>query len=377
MTHPPQDVIVIGGGVHGAASALALARSGKRTLLLEQFEFGHVRGSSHGEARIIRHAYEEAEYVRLADLAFEAWRDLERRSGETLLEPRTHLDLAPPSHPAFQAVRAALTECGSPFEELDAPELARRFPALQMPEEYHALIDSGAGLLRADVATRVLRETAAQHGAVLRDQTPVRSIEARPGHVAVETGAGRFEARELVIAAGGWVGGLLEMLGAQWPLEVLLTQSAFYAPDPAYALHDSPIFFDHPTQVYGIPEVRGGVLKIGNRHRVPVHPDRRAFEPLPENLEVLRDWITTHLTGVSPDPAAALTCLYTFTPDEDFIIDRVGDLPNVVAISACSGHGFKFGPVIGELAAALLNGAAPQPRFRAARFAPPLSVVGR
>ncbi len=376
MTHPPQDVIVIGGGVHGAASALALARAGKRTLLLEQFEFGHARGSSHGEARIIRHAYEETEYVRLADLAFEAWRALERSSGETLLEPRTHLDLAPPDHPAFQAVRAALTECGSPFEELDGPELARRFPALQMPKAYHALIDSGAGLLRADVATRVLRETAVQHGAVLRDQIQVRSIEARPGHVAVETDAGRFEARELVIAAGGWVGGLLESLGVQWPLEVLLTQSAFYAPDLAYGLDDSPIFFDHPTQVYGIPEVRGGLLKIGNRHRVAVHPDRRAFEPLPENLAVLHDWIGTHLVGVPADPANVLTCLYTFTPDEDFIIDRVGDLPNVVAISACSGHGFKFGPVIGELAAGLLDGAAPQSRFRAARFAPPL-VVGR
>lgn len=360
------DVIVIGAGIHGLASTHHLAKSGRRVLLLEQFEVGHVRGSSHGETRIIRYAYEQPEYVRLADRAFAAWRELERESGTSLLEVREHLDLAEPQHPAFRAVLGSLRSCAAPHEVLEPAALERRFPMLNATEGYHAILDQRAGLLRANTCVQTLHRLAMNHGVTLRQGVRVEDIRATPDRVRVRLENEWLEAGQLVISAGAWVNTILEFLGLRLPLEVYLTQSAFCT--PSVDLERFPIFYDHHTSVYGIPESGTGVLKVGNRHREPVHPDRRDFAAIQPNLESLAAWVAAHLNGVSSDFVSALTCLYTFTPDEDFVIDTLPHLENIAVISACSGHGFKFAPVIGELVVGLLEGRTAPERFRATRF---------
>jgi len=332
---------------------------------------GHARGSSHGEARIIRHAYDHPDYVHLADEAFAAWRALERDSGENLLEIRPHLDLAPPDDPAFQAVQSAFEASGAPYTALSSLELNQRYPQLRLPENYAALLDGQAGLVRASRAVRVLVQQALENGATLLERCQVGRLEVSPQGVKLHTSvsnARTLEAETLVLAAGAWNGALLEGLGVHLPLQVYRTQSAFYA--PLQAREGFPIFFDHPTQVYGIPEASGRLLKVGNRHRESVHPDRRGFEPMQDNLETLRTWVDQHLPQVLSTPSSVLTCLYTFTPDEDFIVDTLPGLKNVAVISACSGHGFKFAPVLGERVRGLLEGDLALPRFRLDRWVP-------
>lgn len=370
----PYDVIVVGAGIHGAASAYRLARAGKRVLILEQFDALHFRGSSHGETRVIRSAYEHPAYVRLVHRAFEGWRELEREANLALLEPRPHLDLAAPDHPGFAAVQRALRAEGVPHEELDAAQLRARFPALRVPEGHAALLDRRAGLVQATASVRTLLRLAERRGAELRALSRVRTLEAASHGWRVGTDEGTWEAGQVVLAVGAWTNALLRPLGVEFPLQVSRTQAGLYPPVSAAWLDALPIFYDHATSVYGIPERVGGVVKIGNRHREPVDPDARSFAPIPENLSVLGDWIAARLEGVSAAPREVVSCLYTFTPDEDFIVDRVPGPAGLVAVSACSGHGFKFAPVLGELVADLVDGGAAPEAFAFARFRTPGTV---
>jgi sarcosine oxidase len=224
------DIIVVGAGVHGASSALALGRAGYDVLLLERFEVGHARGSSHGESRIIRRAYAEAEYSSLAARAFSAWRELEAESGKRLLHPCAHLDLARSGGEVLLGIEDAMTQARAPFERLDAAALRARYPQFRLPPEYAGLLDPNAGILEATLAVQTLVALSKRVGVEVRTHAAVRGLEVTSDGVVVTLDGEQLEAGALVLTAGAWTNTLLYDLGTRLPLRVFRTQAVHFKP---------------------------------------------------------------------------------------------------------------------------------------------------
>lgn len=355
------DLAVIGAGAVGAAAAYAAARAGKRVVLFEQFEVGHDRGSSHGESRIIRHSYTSAAYASLAPAAFQAWRALERASGRHLLTMTGGVDIGHREDPAMLACLNALNkaEIGSVFLEGDAAREA--YPQFVLRGREAVLWQSGAGLLNAGRCVRALVDQAVVNGAELRERTAVTSLQ--PGaeiRIACQgvAGGGGVSASAVVVAAGPWAGRFFAGLGLTSELRVTHQQVVYYPVVDAdlWRLGSCPIYIAHGRDgFYGFPECeRPGFIKIAVETAVPVDdPDMPRKEPDAEALDRLNEVVATRLRGIRPEPAEVVTCRYTETVDRDFIVDRHPEHPNLVLASACSGHGFKFSILTGELAQAL------------------------
>lgn len=351
------DSIVIGAGIAGAAAAASLARRG-RTLVLEQFAFLHERGSSHGGSRIFRHAYPDVRYVRLAQAADQRWRALEARSGERLLLRTGGLDIGTLAGRELDPIAAALDAGGSPVERLSAAAVRARFPAFALEDDREALYSPDAGILAATRAVATLLRDAAVEGAELRERTPVTALHVHDDGVEVETPAGRFVAARAVLAAGAWTERLLGALAL--PLRVEQQQVIYLrVRDPRlHAPERMPVFIDRRGGFYGFPLCeRPHALKVSAHEGAPtVRLEERTFE-----IDEVRAADTARravelLPGVTDEIVDAQTCLYTKTPDEHFVLDRLPGHAHVVVMAGFSGHGFKFGAVLGDVAAALLSG---------------------
>lgn len=357
------DTIVVGAGVIGSAAAMHLALRGK-TLLLEQHALLHASGSSHGGSRIYRHAYEDAMHVRLAEAAGEAWLHLEELSGERLLFRSGGLDIAERGSPELRVLKAALEEAGRPVTLLEGHEVRARFPAFTLDEESEALYQADAGVLAAARAVATMQRLAAAEGAVLREREAVREIRQQAGQISVRTDKGTYHCGRLVVAAGAWLGKLVNLTGVK--LKVVLQQYSYLRCGDEAARFDwgrMPVFINRrrrgESTIYGLPVFeRPNAVKIGDHTgppsaRVGIDPD----EPRPD---VDPGWARETavaakrlLGGLSGEVLAAATCLYTISPDERFIIDTVPDMPGVIVAGAGSGHAFKFGPLLGEAIADL------------------------
>jgi sarcosine oxidase len=352
------DAIVIGGGVAGCAAAYHLARDGRHTLLLEQFAIGHANGSSHGHSRIIRLAYDAPGYVRLMRVAYPMWRALEAETGAALLLQTGGLDLGLPDAPGLAAVRATLAAEGVPFEELDHAALRERFPQFALPEGTVGIYQADAGILDADGCLATLAAAARSHGATVREGEPALRLRPVTGGVAVETGQGRYGAERLIVCAGSWVGPLLRQLDLDLPLTVTKEQVAFFRPhDPApYQPGRMPIFIAHDAgraaygfPIFGLPGVKTALHGAGPA--IAPEDENRSLDEA--RLALLRERTMALLPGLTGEVLYAVTCRYTKTPDEHFIMDRHPAHPQVVVGSPCSGHGFKFGVLSGRILADL------------------------
>jgi len=356
------DVVVVGAGAVGAAAAYHAAKSGRRVLLLEQFELGHSRGSSHGESRIIRHSYSSAAYATLAPAAFEMWRQLERESGAELLTMTGGIDLGRATNPAMVACREALTAGGFGFVWLEG-EAARAYaPQFRMPDDWAVLWQSGAGILNAERCVRAMAAQAIAHGAVLSEQTRAERIT--PGLRATSvkfSRAGTLEevhARSVVVAGGPWARGLFAGLGVERELKVTHQQVAYYPVEDtaAWSTGRCPIYIAHGRDgFYGFPiSERPGFIKVAIELETEVSdPDEPPRLPDPAALDRLNETVRRLFRGVRAEPAEVVACRYTETPDRDFIIDRHPEHAGIVLASPCSGHGFKFSILSGSLAAQL------------------------
>lgn len=360
MTH---DVIVLGLGAMGSAAAAHLARRGQRVLGFEQFGPAHDRGSSHGESRAIRQSYfEDPAYVPLLLRAYELWDDL----GGDLLTLTGGLYIGRPGSPAVDGARKAADEHDLPYELLDAADIRRRFPAFTPADHEVALYEQRAGWVKPEAAVTAHLERATAAGADLRFDTPVRAWTATDTGVQVTTADGVcHHADRLVVAAGAWTPGLIPGL----PLTVTRQVLAWFTPN-----HDPqlPVYFhdrDDGSQLYGFPKLHGTTklaFFYGGSETTPDTIDRTVTDAEVDHLRHAAEQI---VPGVAGTRARTATCLYTLTPDHHFILDRPRE--NVLVLSPCSGHGFKFAPVIGEIAADLvIDGATRHPieRFEAARF---------
>ncbi|KAJ7416412.1 Peroxisomal sarcosine oxidase [Willisornis vidua] len=309
------DAIVIGAGIQGSFTAYHLAQRHRDTLLLEQFPLPHSRGSSHGQSRIIRSVYPQECYSRMMPDSFRLWQRLEAEAGTSLYRRTGLVVLGPAGDPELEGCRRRLGD----NHVLDAAALAQHFPGFRLHAGEVALLDSSAGVLFADRALRAVQEVFRRHGGTLRDGEKVLRIE--PGAmVTVTTTAGVYQAPRLIITAGAWTGALLETLGLRLPLQLC------------------------------------------HHHGTPTDPEKRDQTPSGASrpdIALLSSFISSYLPGLETQPAVMETCLYTNTPDEDFILDRHPNFSNIIIGAGFSGHGFKLAPVVGKLLCELSLGEEP------------------
>ena len=335
------DFVVIGAGVMGAATAMNLARSGKRVLLVEQFQVGHDRGSSHGHSRIFRFSYRDAAYVRMAQESLGLWRALEADSGERILHVTGGLDAGQ----GIEQNAAALVECGAAHELVDAYDARRRWPVGFETGEM-VLWQPDAGVLLADLAVQTFVSQAVRAGAAVQEGLRVDSIETQETKVRLHAGNAIVDAGVVVVTAGGWVQKLLAPHGRAPDVRVTRESVAYFRvigrTPPPFVEWGSPSIYSLPSS--------GQDIKAGRHIAGPeIDPDQPG-DVDPGSLEAVGEWVQRRFPGADPVWHHAETCLYTNTPDEHFVLERDD---RIVIGSPCSGHGFKFAPLIGRKLAEL------------------------
>jgi sarcosine oxidase len=361
------DVIVLGLGGMGSSALWHLARRGVRVLGLERYDLGHAMGSSHGFNRIIRLAYfEHPDYVPLLRRAYELWRETENLSGKRLLYVTGSIDAGPEGSSMIEGALESCRRHALPFTLLDARGTQRRFPGYRLPENHVAVYQPDGGFVASGRAIFAHIGLALGAGAEVRAREPVIGIEPGGRGVRVSTEKGQYEAGRVIVATGAWIADLIpELAGKAVPERQVLGWFQPKRPE-IFALGRFPVsivqsdagyFYQFPT--WGHPG-----FKIGLHHhlREQVHPDNFSREPNAADEEALRRGLRLLFPDADGPVLRLTTCLYTNTPDEHFVIDVMPGQPQIIVASPCSGHGFKFASVIGELLADLAStGAARQP----------------
>jgi sarcosine oxidase len=357
------DVIVTGLGGMGSAAAAHLAARGERVLGLEQFQPGHALGSSHGRSRVIRLAYfEDPAYVPLLLRAYELWEQLEKDSGRSVLTITGGLMIGAPDSDVVSGSLRSAREHGLAHELLDAAEIRRRFPAFTPAPGVVAFHETRAGVLRPEAAIHAHLDRARSGGADLRFDQRVIDWQSRPsGGVEVQTATDRYEADRLVIAPGAWAP---EMFRLPLPLEVEPRELFWFAPTSGadrYSPDRFPIYIwdlGGGVQFYGFPADEAGV--------------KVAFFRTGGGVNELRAALGPRLPGLASGAVTeTVTCKYTLTPDHHFVLGLHPRHADVVIASPCSGHGYKFASVVGEVLADLaIDGTTRHPigLFSPARF---------
>lgn len=354
------NAIVIGMGAMGSATAYYLARRGQRVLGLERFDIPHDMGSSHGYTRIIRMPYyEHPSYVMLLKRAYELWREIEQRSGERLLHVHGSLDIGPADSWVFKGALQSAMEYELEHEVLTGLELAQRYPGYQLPHDIMALYQPDGGFLAPERCIVAYCFAALQHGAEIHGREAVLDWEPLPHSegVRVHTERAAYEADSLVITAGAWNDSLLGFLrGLAMPERQAL---AWFQPArPEYFRPETfPVFnlLADEGRYYGFPVHSVPGFKIGKYHHLHEsgHADELAHEITPADEAILRECVARYFPQAAGPVMTLKTCMFTNAPDGHFLLDLHPDYPQVAYASACSGHGFKFGSVIGEILADL------------------------
>ena len=373
------DVIVAGAGGMGSAALAHCALRGARAVALEQFTPAHALGSSSGKSRIVRRAYfEDARYVPLLNRAYELWRELEAFRRTPLLHFCGVLSVGDESARVVAGARAASERCGVPVEMWTSGEIARRYPALRPRPNEAGVFEPGAGFVVPEEAVEAHLQLARSHGAQVRYSCAVDTWEADEQGVRVRLSGGEaIRARTLILTLGPWFKPVLESLGV--PIRIQRNVQLWFSPRtgefgpdrlPAFLLQRA----DLPAICYGFPDTGNGVKaalhRFGSDVAAAADVDREVHA---EDVRPVADALESWIPGAAGPVSDAKVCMYTLTPDEHFVVDLHPQHPNVVVCGGFSGHGFKFAPVVGEIAAALaLDGGTPHETGFIAlrRFAP-------
>ena len=332
---PDADVAIVGLGGIGSATALFAAHRGQRVLGLEQFELGgHHRGASHDHSRIIRRSYHTEHYVRLTAGAYDAWREVEALSGEQCVWVTGGLDLFPPGAAIDAATyTSSMRAADVPFEVVDGAEIRRRWPAIAVDDDVVGLVQAETGLVSPERAVPILQRLARDHGAELRGGAVVRALLPGDDHVEliVDGVDEPVRAGTVVLAADAWSNELLRGLGAELPLTVLQEQVTYYdAAEPElFAIGQLPvwIWMDEPS-FYGFPSFgRPGVKISQDCGGSEVTAGTRRFDPDTAILARTDEFARRFFGGRLGAALHTTTCLYTLTPDRDFVLDRVPGHP--------------------------------------------------
>ena len=359
------DVIVIGLGALGSAAAYwASIRPGTRVFGLERFELGHARGASSDHSRIIRLSYHRPDYVRLAKRAYETWAEVEAAANERIVTMTGGLDLWP-AEAAIPEVdyTASLAAEHVPYESLGADEVMRRWPQWRLADDVRGLWQAQGGIADPYKGNGAHRGLAMANGARLIDRTPVSTIRAVGDELEVDAGGETHRAGRVILTVDAWTNGLIQSFGRRLPLTVTQEQVTYlacpdpsrFAPDrfPVWIWMDEPSFYGFPTYGERGPKA---AQDVGGR---PVDPDTRDFEPDDAGFDRVRDFLAAHLPEAVGPPIMTKTCLYTLTPDRDFVVDRLPEAPGLL-LGLGAAHGFKFASVLGRILVELaLDGRTP------------------
>jgi sarcosine oxidase len=352
------DHVVIGLGGLGSATAYQLASRGRSVVAVDQFELGHNRGASHDTSRILRRSYHTPGYVRLAGEAYDDWARLSERAGRELVTTTGGVDLFPPGAAIAESdYSASLAACGVPFEQLSPTDVAARWPVIALPAGGTALYQADTGIVHAADTVALLHQLARDAGAELVERTAARVLTAAPSGVVVDIGAEQVACGSVVVCADAWTNTVLADLGVRLPLTVTQEQVSYFAPaDPAaYDAERFPvwIWMDDPS-FYGFPVFgEAGVVKAGQDvGGSETTGDTRDFVADPANQAQLTAYLRRTFAGSAERVVRTVTCLYTLTPDRDFVVSALPAHPNVV-VGLGAGHGFKFVPTFGRMLADL------------------------
>lgn len=370
------DVAIAGLGAMGSAAAWQLAARGQRVIGFDRFRPPHAMGSSTGRSRIIREAYfENPGYVPLVRRAYELWQELESRRGQSLLRRTGGLVIGPENGPLVTGALASARLHGVAHQTLDAAGIRARFPAFQPGPAMAGVLEARAGVLMPEDAIGAMLDEAARAGAELRYDEPVVSWSPDGDGVRVVTAGGVVQASRLILSAGAWMASV-----ATCPLPLTVTRQVMFwvrpEGDPAVFHPDRfPVWLwetgEGPVW-YGFPDLGDGP-KVARHHGGPVTTATAvARDVAAEEAVPLQAFLARAIPTLNGPVRDARVCMYTNTPDEDFVLDRHPDCPAVLLASPCSGHGFKFAPTIGELLADLAMDRTPRfdlSPFRGDRFA--------
>jgi sarcosine oxidase len=343
------EFAVIGAGVLGLSAAWQLTRRGHEVMVIDQAPVGHSGGGSYGACRIFRLGYESASYVSLAMRARDVWAQLEQAAGEQLLSPTPQLTFGPQMH----AVRAALEQAGAACEMLTTQAASERFPGFAA--EGDVLCEPDSAVTRADRTLEVL----AHLTGFASEPTRVTALADTGRGVTITTTAGPIDADRAIVCAGPWTPGIVATAGISMPGWAGMEQVAYLAPASndatSAAAPAMPIFVHYGGEFrYGLPVPDSDQYKIGIHFGGPrVDPDRQDHGADAELSARIERAARRFLPGYDPAPVAIERCIYDNSPDTDFIVDRIG---SIVIGSGTSGHGFKFGPLIGQWLADLATG---------------------
>jgi len=352
------DVAVVGLGALGSAAAYQSALKGAKVVAFEQFEFGHVRGSSHDTSRIVRTSYDSPEYVSLARSAYKDWAKLEEATGQKLLTITGGLVFITKDGPAsVKSWTTSLDANGVPYEQLDAKEVNKRWPQFKIGDKVDTVYTPDSGIVHASRSVTTMQYLARNHGAVLKENTRVERLNPQTsGGVIVETSSGRFHAAKVILTADGWTNTLLSPLNAEIPLEVTQEQVTYYKPtNPAAWQQDRfPVWiWGGDTWFYGFPTFGEPTIKAGrDRAENLMTPENRTFV----HSQKLLQQLTSFMDDVMPDEGRqvlrTVTCQYVVTPDRQFIISPLEKYRDII-VGLGAAHAFKFAPAFGRVLAEL------------------------
>ncbi|KAJ4963597.1 hypothetical protein NE237_023536 [Protea cynaroides] len=378
------DVIVIGAGIMGSCTAYQAAKRGHKVLLLEQFDFLHHCGSSHGESRTIRATYPEHYYSSMVIESSRLWEEAQSEVGYQVYFKTTHFDVGPAEDKSLQSVIASCQTNSIPLRILDCEQVEKEFSGkFNLPEDWIGLSTDLGGVIKPTKAVSMFQTLALKRGALLRDNMEVKEIkrdDVKGGIKVIAVTGEEFWGKKSVVTAGAWTNKLVKTVsGLELPVQPLSTTVHYWRIKEGYEKDYSiscgfPTFASYGEQyLYGTPSLEfPGLIKIAVHGGYPCDPDKRSWAPILINKPV-NEWIEGRFCGFvdSSKPVITQSCMYSMTPDGDFVIDFLGGEfgRDVVVGGGFSGHGFKMGPVIGRILADLvLEGDAEGVELRHFRF---------
>jgi monomeric sarcosine oxidase len=344
----------------GCAAAAACAAAGNTVRLFERHRLGNEFGSSHGQSRIIRLSYADASYITLARRSYALWKELEAEVDQQLLVPTGGLDVGRIGAVSLERTRAAMLDAGVAFADWTAADIRVRYPQLRFDDEHVALYQADTALLAAERCIAALASRARRHGAVLYENEAVVAVEPSGNGALVRTASGAIRTDRVILCAGAAMPEFMRMLQLRVALTVSREQVSYLAvrDEADYRPGRFPICIRHcdgPVlssilPVFGSPGIK---MMIERKRGLPQHA--QVANDLHNKARVRADALAL-IEGVTGAVLRSQSCTYTLTRDEDFVIDKHPDHPQIVVCSACSGHGFKFAIAIAEILVHLAGG---------------------
>jgi sarcosine oxidase len=353
------DVVVVGLGAMGSAALYALAQRGHRVIGIDRFEPGHRLGSSHGESRIIRMAYyEDPVYVPLLRLAYDAWKQLESRTSERILTVTGILEAGIEGSELVEGSLRSAREHGLPHEVLLPDQVNKRFPAFSIPSDWHCVFQPDAGILQPEKAINLFVKSASELGATVALGTRVASVIPVGDRVEVRLDSGDIlEAGSAVIAVGPWLQDLVPELGRT--MRLTRQSLMWFEPKKKELVRPTsmPLFLFHTPYdvIYGFPDFRGTGVKAGSHLSCGelATADEIRAEVSNDEKEHLTRMMSKYIPAAAGPVRETQVCIYTRSADEHFVLGLHPGASQIVLASPCSGHGFKFSSIFGEILADL------------------------